>query len=133
MKKKIGQIDAILFLTILIAIFFILHFGGTKFLCLNIGKKYAKDGEITKKEAVLIAVEYFKIRNFIQIYNRYKLVTQENAWRSLRDGDVWILAARGRQFPDYRPDYLMRIHVESGVILGVHPTKLLSLRTAQPE
>ena len=124
-----GQFDAFLFFMIALAIFFIVHFGGTTFLRLYIGRKYAKDGKITEKEAVLIAVEYFKIRNFIQIYNRYKLVTQENVWMSFRDGEVWILAAPGRQWPDYRPDYLMRIHTESGVILGVHPTKLL--RTAQ--
>ena len=59
MKKKVGLFDVLIFFMIAIALFFILHFGGVIFLRLNIGKKYAKDGEITELRARAILESRF--------------------------------------------------------------------------
>ena len=58
---------------IVIAVVFIVHFGGITFLRYSIGMKYTTDGEITKAEAESIFIEYAKIRNSFQILNPYEL------------------------------------------------------------
>lgn len=118
MKKNVGLFNVLLFFMIVLAIFFILHFGGVIFLRLSIGRRYAKDGEITKSEAVSIAIEYAQLRNFLQLWKRYHIVSNVYTWDAIRDGEVWKLTTIALQQRLGRDgEYVILIHAENGVII----------------
>ena len=119
MKKEMPLFNFVIDSMIVIAIVFIIHFGGITFLRYSIGMKYATDGEITKAEAESIVIEYAKIRNIFKILNPYEL-SPLNDKSTVLDGEVWKITTGRTRGPYFIELFKFRVHTKSGVIVEAY-------------